>query len=210
MDFDDTPDEAAYRARVRSLLGEHAAELVHLDAGEEAADAAQQEQALRRTQRVLADAGLVGVSWAREHGGQAGTLAQQAIVNQELARARVPTLINHIGLGMCGPTVVAHGTAEQHERYLARLLRGRRRSGASCSANPAPAPTSPRCAPRAVRRRRRVGGQRPEGVDDAGARRRPRHPARPHRPRPAQARRADHVHRRHARPRASRSARCGR
>jgi alkylation response protein AidB-like acyl-CoA dehydrogenase len=123
MDFDDTPDEAAYRARVRSLLEEHAAELVHLDAGEEAADAGQQEQALRRTQRVLADAGLVGVSWAREHGGQAGTLAQQAIVNQELARARVPTLINHIGLGMCGPTVVAHGTPEQHERYLARLLR---------------------------------------------------------------------------------------
>jgi alkylation response protein AidB-like acyl-CoA dehydrogenase len=72
---------------------------------------------------VLADAGLVGVSWAREHGGQSGTLAQQAIVNQELARARVPTLINHIGLGMCGPTVVAHGTPEQHERYLARLLR---------------------------------------------------------------------------------------
>src|SRR3954468_16402519 len=123
MDFDDTPDEAAYRARVRALLAEHAAELVHLDAGEEAADAAEQEQALRRTQRVLADAGLVGVSWAREHGGQSGTLAQQAIVNQELARARVPTLINHIGLGMCGPTVVAHGTPEQHQRYLSRLLR---------------------------------------------------------------------------------------
>uniref|UniRef100_UPI001C20DEC4 acyl-CoA dehydrogenase family protein n=1 Tax=Modestobacter excelsi TaxID=2213161 RepID=UPI001C20DEC4 len=123
MDFDDTLDEAAYRARVRALLAEHTAELVHLDAGEEAADAGEQEQALRRTQRVLADAGLVGVSWAREHGGQSGTLAQQAIVNQELARARVPTLINHIGLGMCGPTVVAHGTPEQHERYLARLLR---------------------------------------------------------------------------------------
>ena len=78
MDFDDTPDEAAYRARVRTLLAEHAAELVHLDAGEEAADAAEQEQALRRTQRVLADAGLVGVSWAREarragrHAGAAG------------------------------------------------------------------------------------------------------------------------------------------
>ena len=123
MDFDDTPDEAAYRARVRDLLAEHAADLVHLDAGEEAGDAAEQEQALRRTQRVLADAGLVGVAWAAEHGGQAGSLAQQAIVGQELARARVPALINHIGLGMCGPTVVAHGTPEQHERYLARLLR---------------------------------------------------------------------------------------
>ncbi|SDY28348.1 Acyl-CoA dehydrogenase [Modestobacter sp. DSM 44400] len=123
MDFDDTADEAAYRAGVRELLDQHAAELVRLDSGEEAADAAQQERALRQTQRVLAEAGLVGVSWSREHGGQAGTLAQQAIVNQELARARVPTLINHIGLGMCGPTVVAHGTPAQHEKYLARLLR---------------------------------------------------------------------------------------
>src|SRR3954463_13371901 len=64
MDFDDTPDEAAYRARGRSLPEEHAAELAPLAAGEEAADAGEQEQALRRTQRVLADAGLVGVSWA--------------------------------------------------------------------------------------------------------------------------------------------------
>jgi alkylation response protein AidB-like acyl-CoA dehydrogenase len=123
VDFDDTPDEAAYRARVRDLLAEHAADLVHLDAGEEAADPREQEQALRRTQRVLADAGLVGVAWAAEHGGQAGSLAQQAIVGQELARARVPSLINHIGIGMCGPTVIAHGTPEQHEKYLARLLR---------------------------------------------------------------------------------------
>lgn len=123
MDFDDTPDEAAYRARVRQALADHADELVHLDAGEEAADPREQEQALRRTQRVLAEAGLVGVAWAAEHGGQGGSLAQQAIVGQELARARVPSLINHIGIGMCGPTVIAHGTPDQHERYLARLLR---------------------------------------------------------------------------------------
>jgi alkylation response protein AidB-like acyl-CoA dehydrogenase len=123
VDFDDTPDEAAYRARVRALLAEHADDLVHLDAGEEAADPREQEQALRRTQRVLADAGLVGVAWAAEHGGQGGSLAQQAIIGQELARAKVPSLINHIGIGMCGPTVIAHGTPDQHERYLARLLR---------------------------------------------------------------------------------------
>jgi alkylation response protein AidB-like acyl-CoA dehydrogenase len=124
VDFEDTPDEAEYRARVRTALQEHAADLVHMDVGEEgAADAREQELALRRTQRVLAEAGLVGVTWAREHGGQAGTLAQQSIVHQELARARVPALINHIGLGMCAPTVIAHGTPEQHEKYLTRLLR---------------------------------------------------------------------------------------
>jgi alkylation response protein AidB-like acyl-CoA dehydrogenase len=123
MDFDDTPDEAAYRARVRELLDAHADDLVHVGAGEESVDARSHEAELRRTQRVLAEAGLVGITWAREHGGQGGTLVQQAIVAQELARARVPTLINHIGLGMCGPTVIAHGSEDQKQRYLARLLR---------------------------------------------------------------------------------------
>ncbi|MGY1824090.1 acyl-CoA dehydrogenase family protein [Geodermatophilus sp. SYSU D00079] len=123
MDFDDTPDEAAYRASVRQVLEKRAADLLHVGAGQEAVDARTHEAGLRRTQRVLAEAGLVGVTWPREYGGQGGTLVQQAIVQQELARAGVPTLINHIGLGMCGPTVIAHGSEDQKRRHLARLLR---------------------------------------------------------------------------------------
>ncbi|WP_236829885.1 acyl-CoA dehydrogenase family protein [Blastococcus sp. KM273128] len=123
VDFDDSPDEAAYRARVRALLEEHAGELLHLAPGQEGIDARTHEAEMRRTQRVLAEAGLVGVTWPREYGGQGGTLVQQAIVGQELARARVPALINHIGIGMCGPTVITHGSQAQRDRYLARLLR---------------------------------------------------------------------------------------
>jgi alkylation response protein AidB-like acyl-CoA dehydrogenase len=123
VDFDDTPEEAAYRGEVRRLLEEHAGELLHLEPGEEAPDARVHEAGMRRTQRVLAEAGLVGITWPPEHGGRGGTLVQQAIVAQELARARVPGLINHIGLGMCGPTVIAHGSDDQKARYLARLLR---------------------------------------------------------------------------------------
>jgi alkylation response protein AidB-like acyl-CoA dehydrogenase len=123
VDFDDSPDEAAYRARVRQLLDQHADELLHLAPGEEAPDARTHEAEMRATERVLADAGLVGITWPREYGGQGGTLVQQAIAAQELARARVPGLINHIGIGMCGPTVIGHGSQEQKDRYLARLLR---------------------------------------------------------------------------------------
>jgi alkylation response protein AidB-like acyl-CoA dehydrogenase len=123
VDFDDTPDEAAYRGHVRALLEQHAAELVHVAPGEQSPDPARHEADFRRTQRVLAENGLVGVTWPREHGGQGGTLVQQAIVAQELARARIPQLINYIGIGMCGPTVIGHGTDEQKSRYLARLLR---------------------------------------------------------------------------------------
>ena len=123
MDFDDSPDEAAYRAQVRDLLEQHAGELLHFRPGQEGIDARRHEAEMRRTQRVLAEAGLVGITWPREYGGQGGTLVQSAIVAQELARSRVPPLINHIGLGMCGPTVIAHGSDDQKQRYLARLLR---------------------------------------------------------------------------------------
>jgi alkylation response protein AidB-like acyl-CoA dehydrogenase len=123
VDFDDTPDEAAYRGHVRAVLEQHAAELVHVAPGEQSPDPARHEADFRRTQRVLAENGLVGVTWPKEHGGQGGTLVQQAIVAQELARARIPQLINYIGIGMCGPTVIGHGTDEQKSRYLARLLR---------------------------------------------------------------------------------------
>jgi alkylation response protein AidB-like acyl-CoA dehydrogenase len=78
--------------------------------------------ALRRTQALLYEGGLVGVTWPTEYGGQGLTPMHQAIVDQELARADIPMLINHIGLGMCGPTVVVHGTDAQRARYLAPLL----------------------------------------------------------------------------------------
>ena len=123
MDFDDSPDEAAYRSHVRDLLERHAGDLLRLQPGQEGVDARRHEAEMRTTQRVLAEAGLIGVTWPREYGGQGGTLVQQAIVAQELARARVPGLINHIGIGMCGPTVIAHGSQDQRDRYLARLLR---------------------------------------------------------------------------------------
>ena len=124
MDFDDTPEEAVYRARVRAFLDEHRDELVtggptHRRARPTRASVA----AYKRTQAVLHGAGLVGVAWPKECGGQGGTPIQQAIVDQELAGADVPLLVNFVGVGMCGPTIVAHGTDEQKARWLRPMLR---------------------------------------------------------------------------------------
>jgi alkylation response protein AidB-like acyl-CoA dehydrogenase len=107
MDFDDTVDEAAWRAEVRSFLEQH---------GDERGDA-------RAWQATLYDAGFVGVTWPVGAGGRGGTPMQQAIVDQEMDRLGLPRLINLIGIGMCGPTVIMHGSNRQKERYLRRLLR---------------------------------------------------------------------------------------
>jgi alkylation response protein AidB-like acyl-CoA dehydrogenase len=121
VNFDDTPDEAAYRARVRRYVEEHRDELGrHGDRTRRGGDTGP----ARAAQACLYDGGLVGVTWPEQAGGQGGTAMQQAIVDQELSRAGIPMLLGIIGIGMCGPTVIAHGSQDQRDRYLTRLLRG--------------------------------------------------------------------------------------
>jgi alkylation response protein AidB-like acyl-CoA dehydrogenase len=120
MDFDDSPDEAAWRTSVRSYLTAHRDEL-----GDRGARNGRDDVPMaKKSQACLFDGGFVGVTWAPGLGGQGGTPMQQAIVDQEMGKAGVPSLINMIGIGMCGPTVIAHGSDEQKQRYLRRLLRG--------------------------------------------------------------------------------------
>jgi len=46
------------------------------------------------------------------------------IVTQELQKAGVPGIIDVIGIGMLGPTIIAHGTDDQKNQYLAQMLSG--------------------------------------------------------------------------------------
>jgi alkylation response protein AidB-like acyl-CoA dehydrogenase len=117
MDFDDTPEEAAWRTRVRAYLTEHLDELS--GSGDDSGDV---KEARRKHQKVLYDGGLVGVTWPTEHGGQGGTPMQNAIVGQERGRLGIADVVNSIGIGMCGPTIIGHGSADQQQRYLGRLL----------------------------------------------------------------------------------------
>jgi alkylation response protein AidB-like acyl-CoA dehydrogenase len=76
----------------------------------------------RAWQRRLHEAGWAGVSWPKEYGGRGATLIEQAIFNEETARAQSPSVANVLGLAMGGPTVIAHGTEEQRKRYLPPIL----------------------------------------------------------------------------------------
>ncbi len=62
------------------------------------------------------------MAWPKEYGGRGATLIEQAIFNEEVVRARTPTVANVLGLAMGGPTVIAHGTEEQKQRYLPPIL----------------------------------------------------------------------------------------
>jgi alkylation response protein AidB-like acyl-CoA dehydrogenase len=121
MNFDDTPEEAAWRDKVRTYIADHRGDLASYGDGERRAGDLSRA---RRSQATLYDGGFVGVTWPKEVGGQGGTPMQNAIVDQEMGKAGVPMHIGIIGIGMCGPTVIQHGSDDQKQRYLTRLLRG--------------------------------------------------------------------------------------
>jgi alkylation response protein AidB-like acyl-CoA dehydrogenase len=124
VDLDDTPEQSAYRAQVRSWLDQHKGE-APIIAGEGAITDESAVIAARRVwQGKLAEGGLAGVTWPKDFGGQGLGPIEQVICNQEIAAAKVPGILDAIGVGMLGPTIIAHGTDEQKARYLAPLLHG--------------------------------------------------------------------------------------
>ncbi|MCR2824183.1 acyl-CoA dehydrogenase family protein [Microbacterium sp. zg.Y909] len=72
--------------------------------------------------RHMAAAGWTCVAWPVEHGGRGLSIAQQVIFHEEYARADAPARVNHLGEELLGPTLIAHGTAEQRARFLPPIV----------------------------------------------------------------------------------------
>ena len=121
MDLNDTPEQAAYREEVRAWL-----EANKVQAPPRAGSSEDSEyiDSRRAWQRKLAEAGLAGVTWPREYGGQGKGPIEQVTVNQEISKAGVPGILDVIGIGMLGPCLIAHGSDEQKGRHLGPMLHG--------------------------------------------------------------------------------------
>ena len=121
MDFRDTPDEAAYRANLREWLEANMPE----GWGEPGHREPEGEERLafyKDWSRKLYEAEFVGLTWPAAYGGYEQPISHQVIALEEFARSEAPEHANVIGLGMAGPTILAHGTEEQRERYLKPIL----------------------------------------------------------------------------------------
>ena len=115
VDLTLSPDEEAFRDELRGWLAEN-------HPGQEPEGDEAGFQFRRDWQRRVHEAGWAGISWPKEYGGRGATLIEQAIFNEETVRARTPQMVNVLGLAMGGPTVIAHGTEDQKQRYLAPIL----------------------------------------------------------------------------------------
>ena len=98
MDLNDTPEQAAYREKVRAWLEEHKDQAPVLRGEGALTDEDEIVAARRAWQRRLAEAGLAGVTWPKEYGGQGMGPIEQVVVNQEISRAGVPGILDVIGV----------------------------------------------------------------------------------------------------------------
>jgi alkylation response protein AidB-like acyl-CoA dehydrogenase len=122
MDFSFTPAQEALRAEIRTWL-DAALPPAERDTSRRMFETVEGEFAyLTAWQRRQYAGGWVGLQWPREYGGRGLGLIEQAICQEELARARAPQLANRVGINLVGPTLIAHGTEAQKRRYLPKVL----------------------------------------------------------------------------------------
>jgi len=116
------PDDLAFRDEVRAFLAEKFTP--------ELRDAARRESGVfaeadlnRRWHRILYEKGWIAPAWPKEHGGTGWSVVRKYIYDTECAEAGTPAL-PAMGLQMCGPVLIGHGTDAQKARFLPRILSG--------------------------------------------------------------------------------------
>ncbi|MGC8534153.1 MAG: acyl-CoA dehydrogenase family protein [Rhizomicrobium sp.] len=129
MDFEDTPEEAAFRKQVREWLAANAPRRGESVAGDELADRTDKAflTAAKAWQARKAEAGYARITWPKEVGGFGGTPIQQVIFSQEEGKIKALDGLGGpfaIGLGMCIPTVMTYCGKEVLARYVKPALHG--------------------------------------------------------------------------------------
>ena len=128
MNFDDTPQEAEFRANVRSWINQNApnelAERLSQSSARKGLSGTEFLKTAKEWQKKKADGGWACLQWPREYGGRDATPIERVIWQQEEGAFIKLSQPFNIGQGMCGPTMIAFA-GETHKRArLPKLASG--------------------------------------------------------------------------------------
>src|SRR5262245_21237879 len=121
---EDTAGEAEVRAEVGPWMAEHGARYGPARHRERLVDTAEHVTAARAWQRELDEGGWGAVGWPVALGGRGYGPNESRVVREEESRFAAPAGAFHIAIGMVGPTLMAHGTPAQQDRFSAPMRRG--------------------------------------------------------------------------------------
>jgi alkylation response protein AidB-like acyl-CoA dehydrogenase len=127
MDWNDTPEQAAFRAEVQELIDKGLPKAYQGGKGEWVQDRKSKDPTKRGAaeawQGALADKGWIAPHWPQEYGGAGLSPLEQFIFKQEMTQAGAPA-VGGQGVSQLGPTIIVHGTEEQKAEHLPKILSG--------------------------------------------------------------------------------------
>jgi len=124
MDFQYTPEQEAYRAKVKTWLEANQPGKIEQADPESLGDDRLWNR-LKDWHTRLYKGGWMGLTWPKEYGGQQATFIEQVIFQQELGKLNLPFGVNVLGVIMTGPALMQWGTDEQKKRYLEPIIAGK-------------------------------------------------------------------------------------
>jgi alkylation response protein AidB-like acyl-CoA dehydrogenase len=147
VDWDDSPEQAAFRAGIREFFKQRLPQRykrqaegewlrhsvpfqdmrIWFDEASWDSDRLSDDPAARAAAREWADAlaaeGYVAAAWPKELGGAGLTTIEQFIFNEERERAGAPR-VGGTGAMFLGSLLTVHGTPEQRAKYMPPIARG--------------------------------------------------------------------------------------
>ncbi len=115
MDFQLSESEEAFRDEVRAFLDENLPP-----------EGERTPEAMAGWNEKIRERRWVGFSWPREVGGGGGSIMEQVILKDEMARRKAPSLGTcFMGLAWVGPSIIQYGTEEQKQKYIPDILDGK-------------------------------------------------------------------------------------
>ena len=125
MDLADGPAEATFRAEVREFLDQHADKYPNRGRGGFEDGEFPGSEAMQPWRDALVEKGWIAPHWPKEYGGAGLSAQEQFVLNEEFAEAGVNN-VGGFGVMMIGPTLMVHGTEEQKQEHLTKILHGER------------------------------------------------------------------------------------
>lgn len=122
MDLNLSPDALKFRDELRAWLDVNLERSYTEEVLAPNADEDSLVEVRRLFQKKLNDAGYLGMGWPTEWGGRGATQVEEAILRAELAAVDAPQSPNALGIGLCAPALIHHGTEEQRNRFLPKML----------------------------------------------------------------------------------------
>ena len=124
INLGDNEHEAAWRNQVREYIKAEAPAGLKGDSDPGEGSLFSKLGAIKEWRDKLAAKGWIAPSWPTKYGGADMSVVDQFVMNEEMAEAGLPGNVGGFGVMMIGPTIIEHGTEEQKEEHLTKILKG--------------------------------------------------------------------------------------